>query len=98
MKLLLDRIDRLDDKLEQKLTKVEDRLDAMDKTLVKQEANLDAHMKRSDLLEQSQNDLKEHVKPIIRVYMVAWGISKIVGGIGLVVGIGATIIKLISVL
>ena len=98
MKLVLDRIDRLDDKLEQKLNKVEDRLDTMDKTLVKQEANLEAHMKRSDLLEASQGDLKEAVKPILKVYTVAWGITKIVGGIGFVIGMIAGLAKLIGLI
>ncbi len=96
MKLVLDRIDRLDDKLEAKLNKVEDRLDTMDKTMIKQESNLEAHMRRSDLLENSQNDLKEAVKPLLKVYVVAWGITKIVSGLGLVVGILVGISKLLG--
>lgn len=98
MKMVLDRIDRLDDKLEQKLNKVEDRLDTMDKTLVKQESNLEAHMKRSDLLEKSQDDLKEAVKPLLKIYTVAWGITKIVGGFAIVVGILSGIAKLMGLL
>lgn len=98
MKLVLDRIDRLDDKLEQKLNKVEDRLDIMDKTLIKQEANLEAHMKRSDLLEASQHDLKEAVKPIIKVYTVTWGLTKITAGVGLIISIIGAILKIFGVL
>lgn len=96
MKQVLDRIDRLDDKLDAKLDKVEDRLDSMDKTLVKQESNLEAHMKRSDLLEGSQNDLKEAVKPILKVYTVVWGIGKIILGLSVLVGIAVGIAKLIA--
>lgn len=98
MKLVLERIDRLDDKLEKKLDKVENRLDTMDKTLVKQEANLEAHMKRSDLLESSQNDLKDAVKPILKIYTAVWGICKVTVGVGFIVSIIGGILKIFGLL
>lgn len=90
MKLVLDKLEKLDEKAD----KHTEHLHSIDKTLVKQESNLEAHMKRSDLLEQSQNDLKDAVKPILKVYTVAWGILKIVGAIGILVGIVVGIMKI----
>jgi len=79
-----------------KLDKIDDRLNGIDKTLVKQEENLKDHMRRSDLLEQSQGELKEYVKPILKVYTVAWGICKIVAAVALVVGLLVGIQKLLG--
>lgn len=94
MKMLKDQLDRM----ETKIDKLDDRLDSAEKVAIKQEANLEAHMKRSDLLEKSQEDLKEAVKPILKVYTVAWGITKIIGSIGVVVGILGGIAKLLGLL
>ena len=94
MKMLKDQLDRM----ETKIDKLDERLDSAEKVAIKQEANLEAHMKRSDLLEQSQGDLKEAVKPIIKVYTIAWGICKIVGSIGIVVGILGGIAKLMGLI
>lgn len=98
MRMVLDRIDRLDDKLEEKLNKVEDRLDVMDKTLIKQEANLEAHMKRSDLLEQSQDDLKDAVKPLLKVYTVVWGLCKLALAVGFLLSLLGGTIKLVGLI
>lgn len=92
MKMLKSQLDRM----ETKIDKLDDRLDSAEKVAIKQEANLEAHMKRSDLLEQSQNDLKESVKPILKVYTIAWGICKIVLAIGAVVSILGGIAKLLG--
>lgn len=94
MKMLKDQLDRM----ETKIDKLDERLDSAEKVAIKQEANLEAHMKRSDLLEKSQEDLKEAVKPILKVYTVAWGITKIIGSIGVVVGILGGIAKLLGLL
>lgn len=50
---VLDRLDSIDD-----------RLNNVDKTLVKQEMNLDEHMKRSDNLEEMINLVKNDLKPV----------------------------------
>lgn len=94
MKMLKDQLDRIEGKVD----KLDERLDSAEKVAIKQEANLEAHMKRSDLLEKSQEDLKEAVKPLLKVYTVAWGITKIVLAIGVVVGILSGIAKLIGLL
>ncbi len=94
MKMLKDQLDRIEGKVD----KLDDRLDSAEKVAIKQESNLEAHMRRSDLLEASQNDLKEAVKPLLKVYTVAWGITKIVLAIGVVVGILSGIAKLVGLL
>lgn len=94
MKLVLNKLDKIEDKIERKFDGVEVRLDSVDKTLVKQEENLKEHMKRSDLLEQSQGDLEKAIKPILNIYTVAWGITKIVGAIGIIISILLSILKL----
>jgi len=74
-------------RIEGKLDKLDERLDSAEKIAIKQEANLEAHMRRSDLLEKSQGELIEAVKPLLKIYTVAWGITKIVAAIAVVVGI-----------
>lgn len=93
-----DKVDKLVDKIDQKLQGVENRLDSMDKTLVKQEANLEAHMKRSDLLEESQGNLENAVKPILKVYTIAWGLTTIFAGVSFILATIITVLKIIGVL
>ena len=92
MKLVVAHLDRI----EKKVDKLDERLDSSEKVAIKQEANLEAHMKRSDLLEKSQEDLKHAVKPILRVYTIAWGICKIIAAVGVLVGIIGGILKLLG--
>jgi len=91
MKLVQAQLSRI----EQKVDKLDERLDSSEKVAIKQEHNLELHMKRSDLLEKSQDTLEEAVKPILKIYTVAWGICKIVLGIAVVVGIITGISKLL---
>ncbi len=94
VKLLVQHLDRI----EKKVDKLDERLDSSEKVAIKQEANLEAHMKRSDLLEQSQDELKDAVKPILKIYTIAWGICKITLGVGVVVGVLSGIAKLMGLL
>lgn len=94
MQMLVSHLERIEGKVD----KLDERLDSAEKVAIKQEANLEKHMLRSDLLEQSQGDLKEAVKPILKIYTVAWGITKIVGAISLVVGTISGILKLVGLL
>lgn len=83
-------------RIESKVDRLDERLDSSEKVAIKQEHNLELHMKRSDLLEASQNDLRDAVKPILKVYTVAWGICKIAGGVAIVVGILSGISKMVG--
>lgn len=90
MKLIVSHLERI----ETKVDKLDDRADTQERISIVQEVNLREHMKRSDLLEKSQNDLKEAVTPILKVYTVAWGITKIILGLAVVIGIIESIVKL----
>lgn len=92
MKMVVAHLDRI----ESKVDRLDTRLDSSEKVAIKQEANLEAHMRRSDLLEQSQGELKEAVKPILKAYTVAWGITKIFLAVSVCVGIIVGIIKIIE--
>lgn len=69
-----------------KLDKLDDKLDNVDKTLVKQEINLQEHMRRSDLLEKKQEEIEQEIKedliPINNHINQVKGITKfvIIGG------------------
>lgn len=81
------------DKVDNKVDRLDDRLDSVEKVAIKHDANLEAHMKRSDLLEQSQDDLKNAVKPILKAYASIIGFTKLVG---CVLGIMAAITSIIK--
>lgn len=83
VELIASRLERMEGKID----RLDDRLDSAEKIAIKQEANLEAHMRRSDLLEQSQGEVIEAIKPVLKVYTVAWGITKIVGALSIVAGI-----------
>lgn len=89
IKIVLERLDKIDDKFDLKLSKVEDRLGSIDKTLVKQEAQLAEHIRRTELLEQEIKPIKKHV-----AYLQAG--LKLLGLIALVLGLASTVIKLLG--
>jgi len=66
---LLDKLDMLDE-----------RLDSVNDTLIKQEHNLKEHMRRTELLE-------EQVGPLNRLKDGAYGVASVLGLIGILVGI-----------
>lgn len=47
------------------LEKIDSRLDSIDKTLIKQESNLEHHMARTEANEKMLSVLKDEIKPII---------------------------------
>lgn len=93
-----DRIIKALDKFENKLDSLDGRLDSMDKTLVKQEANLGEHMRRTELAEESISELRKDVEPIKRHVAFMEGALKGVGVIATVVSVIAGIIKVLSYL
>lgn len=44
-----------------KIEKIDDRLNSVDKTMIKQESNLAEHMRRTDLLEIQQKSMFSHL-------------------------------------
>lgn len=89
--LVVDALNRMDTKLD----KLDDRMDGMASTLVKQQASLDEHIKRSDLLEKKidletraiKEDLPKEVENQIRLQRNKFLISaaKI---LGVIAGLG----------
>lgn len=47
-----------------KLDKIEDRLDSIDKTLIKNTESLEYHIKRTDLLQEQVKTLDTNLKPV----------------------------------
>lgn len=77
------------EKLIQQLEKIDERLDNVDKTLVKQEANLAEHMRRTVLLENQMEPVRTHVA------MVS-GAGKLLGVTSLVVTVVVGVIKIFN--
>lgn len=90
MKLIVSHLERIEDKVD----KLDDRMNESEKISIRQEENLKLHMKRSDLLEASQDELKDSVKPIIKAYTVAWGITKIGAAMAVIIGAVVGIISI----
>lgn len=92
MKIIIAKLD----KIENKVDRLDERLDSSEKVAIKQESNLELHMRRSDMLEKSHDALYLQVSPLLKIHTVVWGICKIVSGIALVIGIIVGIIKIVT--
>ena len=90
--LILTKLDKLDTKMD----KLDDRLDSSEKIAVKQEANLDEHMRRSDLLEKRQDKLRGDISPLLKIHTVIWGAGKAVVGLGVLISVLVGIMKLLK--
>ena len=75
------------DRLEQKLDKIDSRLDIMDQSFVKYNAQLEYHIKRSDNIEDYLTLLEDELKPIQQHVNRVDGALKLLGA--LAIGIGA---------
>ena len=58
---LMDIIIKALERLETKVDKIDERVDSVDKTLVKQEVSLAEHIRRTHLLEQQMVPVVKHV-------------------------------------
>lgn len=79
-KRILDKLDILDT-----------RLDSVDKTLIKQEANLDKHIMRTDQNEIMIQEIFEQIKPIQKHINYVEGILKFIGVLSILTGIAVAI-------
>lgn len=64
LKMLNDKIDSLDSKLDQKLEKIDTYMHSIDKTLVKQNSDLEYHIKRTTQLEEEFMQINNRLMPI----------------------------------
>ena len=94
MARVIDKLEKLDEKMDKKFDRVEERLDSMDRTLVKQEANLAEHMRRTELAENAIKALDEDLAPIKKHVNMLQGVLKLIAVLGTVVGIAVGIAKL----
>jgi tetrahydromethanopterin S-methyltransferase subunit G len=78
------------DKIEEKLDKVLEEVSSINVTMARNTADLEYHIKRTDLLE-------DQFKPIHTAYNRAEGIFKAIGVIGTVVGLVFAGIKAIEI-
>lgn len=78
------------------------RLDNIEKVLIAQEMNLETHMKRSDHLEEivleERSKRDKELEPIKKHINMVEGAFKLIGLIGLIVGIVAGIAKIFDLL
>ena len=94
MDIILSKLD----KVESKIDKLDDRLDSSEKIAIKQESNLCEHMRRTDLLENSQLSLRLDVDPLLKIHTVIWGICKTTGALAILTGTVVGAIKIIEFL
>lgn len=74
-------------RLEAKIDKLDERLDSIDKTLVKQEENLKLHMYRTDQNEILIKKVFEELVPVKNHVSLMNNVAKIIVFIGIVVAI-----------
>jgi hypothetical protein len=95
------------ERLELKIDKIDERLDSIDKTLIKQEENLKLHMYRTELAENNLKLLKQHIdnetakitdriQPIQVHVVQVQGIIKLIGILATVIAIVAGIWRLLE--
>lgn len=82
--------------IETKVDKLDERLDSIEKVLIKQELNLEIHIKRTNLLEESVGLLRQDLRPVERHVDYVHGALKFIGIISVVVGIFAAVKELLS--
>lgn len=84
------------DKFERQLDSLDSRLDSVDKTLVKQEANLGEHMRRTELAETQINGIQDDLKPIKRHVAMVEGALKGMGIVATIISVAVGIIKILG--
>jgi predicted nucleic acid-binding Zn-ribbon protein len=95
-----DQVLRALEKFESKIDRLDTRLDSVEKVLVKQEANIEHHVKRCDEIEESnkllRTELKTDMKPVQDHVAYMNGALKALGIIATVVAIVAGLVKVIE--
>lgn len=98
---IIEFLKKLDDKVE----KLDSRLDSVDQTLIKQEGNLEHHIYRTQLAEENIKLVREEVhqtreslEPIKKHVAYMEGALKAVGLIGVLLGILTAVIKIVEYL
>ena len=82
---MLDKIDKLDE-----------RLDNIDKTLVRQEGHLKEHIRRTEQNEIMIQEIIEQIKPIETHVAMVNGVLKFIGFISLLLGVAVAVKDLLA--
>ena len=95
IEILNGKIDNLDVKLDQKLEKLDTYMHSIDKTLIKQNADLEHHIKRTNQLEDQFIKINNRLEPIEdhakKVSLIAKIVFGIFSAIIAVLGVFATV-------
>lgn len=85
----------LGEKIDGKLDKIEERLNSIDGTLIKQNKDLEHHIFRTSLAEENLEMLRIEFKPVLKRHEAVNTIFRIVGmfatGLGLIVGLAKVV-------
>jgi hypothetical protein len=87
-----------DDRIYDKLDVLDMRLDAIDKTLVRQEATLAEHIRRTESLEKIVEMMREKMEPVQKHVAMVEGSFKFLGIISLSLSIIAAILNIFGVI
>ena len=92
-------IKSIESKIDNQHSEVDSRLDAIEKVMLVQEANLQEHMKRSDNLERLINNLEEkEIKPLVKHVSMVQGALKLLGILSVLISIFGGFFKLFGVI
>lgn len=83
-------------KMSSKIDGLDNRLDSVDKTLVKQEANLGEHMRRTQLAEDAIFGIRQDIEPLKKHKAFIEGALKGIGLVATAVSVIAGLIKIFS--
>lgn len=86
------------DKLDNKVDRIDQRLDNLDITSVKQSLILDEHQRRSLANEESVSLLRQEFKPVERHVIIFNGILKAVGVLATMSGVATGLLKLVEMI
>lgn len=85
-------------RIEGKLDKVDERLSSIDVTLVKQNAELEHHIYRTDLAEKRLDILQSQIEPLSTFKNRLDGAFRVIGMVGTGVGIVIGLIKSLEII
>jgi hypothetical protein len=85
-------------KIDEKLEKINDRLGSVDVTLVRQEVNLQEHMRRTELNEIAVEKISQSIIPIYKHINMLEGVLKFFGLLAVLGSIVTAIFKIASFL
>jgi uncharacterized protein YaaN involved in tellurite resistance len=95
---MLSPNDTFGERILTRFDKFEERIDSIDQTLIRQEAHLCEHIRRTHLLEQAYDELRSNLKPIERHISMIEGIAKFFALIAVIVGILTGVAKFFGVI